>query len=279
MSSSSNKKNNALALRKIKTTVDDILTELDAFSKNLSHMNALKGSAAVYLLVYSLYLDEKNKDKKEDILALLKSLPTPNDMDVILRKPLINEDLDRNNGTYTRANGKPLTAMTEADGIKIKRGSDTIYEIDLIIDNKNIKEADFVDIKIRDKNISILHPRKIKGEYNDNNTARNKKELNRLTKISVLEQLIALGLIPKQEIVKKLSTFSRIKMRSLSSNSENNESPTKKYKKQNSIKEPLAMALNLSSNSASSNRENSARKRKSLQTKKKKDSLAKSLFD
>jgi hypothetical protein len=136
-------------------------------------------------------------------------------------------------------------------------------------------------VDIHDKNISILHPRKIKGEYNENNTPLPKKKAeNRLTKISVLKQLNTLGLIPKQEIVKKLSTFSRIKMRSFSSaSSESNESPTKKSKKRNSNEEPLAMALNLSSNSASSNRENSERKRKSLQTKKKKDPLAKSLFD
>lgn len=222
----------------ITTTINDILTELDAFSTNVNTEYTLTGSVALYLFVYSLYVNKQNAAKKKLIKDELFKLPKPNDIDIVIYTSahLPKDKFIAYKKINPKHNNNTIPALNNAKGLPITRREGPILNIDLII-TKPKKVDDSIQLSFTHhgvkKIINIVHPRTLLGLYAPNDNRGNKQNANSV-KLTVLEKLKEHGLLPEKE--KLLSRFARVdipfytKRKRTSSTSSPGKSPPKSKK-------------------------------------------------
>lgn len=226
--------NNTLP-QKITETINDIITELDAFKKNTSTPEyTLTGSVALYLFVYSLYANNEGATKAF-VRKQLLSLPKPNDIDIVTKNPKDKANLV----AYQNNKGDNLPFLSEVAGKKIMRKSESLYPIDLIIKPKPLFAQYTISIPYEGNpiEINIVHPQELLAKlyksttgYNSNANnfgeahMNNNKRANKVKKASenakkhaVLTAINTYGLMP---VLEKPAT-KRVHRRS---SSEGNES-------------------------------------------------------
>ena len=228
----------------ITKTINDIIEELDEFSKNVTTEYTLAGSVAVYLFVYSLYVNERDAEKKESIKTMLTKLHKPNDIDIIIytQGRLPKEKLS----AYKKKNPKNgnnnnIPALNSIKGLPIERRVNSIFKIDLIIINlnntkkekKEKKETEeliltFTHNGVEKKN-SIVHPQNLISLYKNDDNRTAKQRASNLIKRSVLEDLNKMKLLPEKE--KPVSRYARASMRRMSFGKENSPSSATKRKR------------------------------------------------
>ena len=226
--------NNSLV--KITETINNIIEELDAFSENVNTAYTLAGSVAVYLFVYSLYVNERDADKKKIIKRKLNELPEPNDIDIIIYTNglLPKEKFNAYKKKNPIRNNNTISTSMSIKGLPIERRENPIFKIDLIIinpnePNKEKKKKEETEDPIQltfthngiEKEFSIVHPQNLIRLYKSD---RDKNEIKR----SVLEDLNKMKLLPEKE--KPVSRYAAraASMRGLSFGNANSPSSERK---------------------------------------------------
>lgn len=186
----------------ITKTINDIIEELDAFSANVKTEYTLAGSVAVYLFVYSLYVNEEDVDKKKFIKRELAKLPKPNDIDIVIyaSAPLPKEIFSAYKKIKPINKNNTIHALNSIDGLPIQRRVEPILNIDLIITKPKKVDDSIPLIFIHNgitKTFSIVHPQTLISLYAPDENRGNKQNANSV-KRNVLEKLQEHGLLPKK---------------------------------------------------------------------------------
>jgi hypothetical protein len=211
----------------ITKTINDIITELDAFSENVKTEYTLTGSVAVYLFVYSLYINEYNAEKKKIIKEELFKLQKPNDIDIVIYTSahLPKENFNAYKKIKPINKNNTIPALNSIDGLPIKRREASILNIDLII-TKPKKVDDSIKLTFKhhgiEKTFNIVHPQTLLSLYAPDDNRGNKQNANSV-KLTVLNKLKENGLLPeKEKLVSRFAPGSS--MRGLSFGNENSPS-------------------------------------------------------
>jgi hypothetical protein len=229
-------------------TVDNILTELDAFSANVGTEYTLAGSVAVYLFVYSLYVNESDAKKKEYIKTQLTRLPKPNDIDIIIytQGHLQKAQLSAYKKIKPINKNNTIPALNSIDGLPIQRRETPIFKIDLIVTKPIKRNGTSFPVTFKhngiEKTFDIVHPQNLISLYkNDNNRTDNQKASNSI-KRGVLEDLNKMKLLPEKEkpvsryAAKSPSSETKRKRKSGNSSNLQSRSPSPLKTKKPSVK-------------------------------------------
>ena len=234
----------------ITKTINDIIEELDEFSKKVTTEYTLAGSVAVYLFVYSLYVNERDAEKKESIKTMLTKLHKPNDIDIIIyTQGRLPKEIFRAYKKIKPINkNNTIHALNSINGLPIQRRETPIFKIDLIIINlnntkkekKEKKETEeliltFTHNGVEKKN-SIVHPQNLISLYKNDDNRTAKQRASNLIKRSVLEDLNKMKLLPEKE--KPVSRYARASMRRMSFGKENSPSSATKRKRRSNTSQP-----------------------------------------
>lgn len=149
----------------ITETINNILTEVNEFKEKTNTSNiTLTGSTALYLFVYSLYVNNSDPNTKAFVKSQLQKLPNPNDIDIVTTQPKKASNLSNYKNKNNESNEPtPLDFLSEVSGKPIKRKAGSLYSIDLIIKPKALFESINIIIPYDGKNIeiTIIHPQEL----------------------------------------------------------------------------------------------------------------------